>query len=378
VVARELGVPCVVDVRDATRRIRPGEVVLVDGDTGRISVRTGADGAQGTEREPSPRLVAEDPAAERLHPPEPDPFARESVYMNAQDPATGLRLIATAGVRRGEAGESVVALSLPDGRVLFGLDLRRARVEAHGFSVGSASVGWTPPRLRYEGRLAVHEAAEFPPWPLSLVLAPRTAPVSIDLEFRATTPAVDLCETLSPEARRDTLPLGRHHVEQTGHWMGEVRVDGVSWAFDGTGGRDHSWGLRDWSALDHSRLFTLRIGEDFGLHALAVGVRGRHVEGGFVWEDGRLETITRIDYALERDGGRVASFELEVTTREGTRRDLRGIVERTLTIPVQVEKRLSRLVAGRPYGLVLHEGFTRYEMEGRAGYGISELSERPR
>src|SRR5204862_4576008 len=36
VVARELGVPCVVDVRDATRRLRTGERVLVDGTTGEV------------------------------------------------------------------------------------------------------------------------------------------------------------------------------------------------------------------------------------------------------------------------------------------------------------------------------------------------------
>jgi len=239
-------------------------------------------------------------------------------------------------------------------------------------------VGWTPARLRFEGRLAVHESAEFPPGPLPLLLAPRTASVSIDLVLDATTPAVDLCETLSPEARRDALPLGRHHVEQSGRWVGEVRVDGATWTFDGTGSRDHSWGLRDWNALDHSRLFTLRIGEDFGVHALAVSVRGRHAEGGFVWDHGRLETITRIDHTVERDSGRVISVELEVTTGAGTRRGLRGLVEQTLTIPVQVETRLSRLVAGRSYAMVLHEGFTRYEMEGRVGYGIAEFSERPR
>src|SRR5207253_277950 len=36
VVARELGVPCVVDVRDATRRIRTGQPVTVDGSAGLV------------------------------------------------------------------------------------------------------------------------------------------------------------------------------------------------------------------------------------------------------------------------------------------------------------------------------------------------------
>lgn len=36
VVARELGVPAVFGVRDATRRLRDGEVVRVDGDGGEV------------------------------------------------------------------------------------------------------------------------------------------------------------------------------------------------------------------------------------------------------------------------------------------------------------------------------------------------------
>ena len=36
VVARELGVPCVVDVHDATRRFRTGQRVLVDGTSGEV------------------------------------------------------------------------------------------------------------------------------------------------------------------------------------------------------------------------------------------------------------------------------------------------------------------------------------------------------
>jgi hypothetical protein len=262
--------------------------------------------------------------------------------------------------------------------VLFGLDLSPPRTSPDGFSVGGTSVHWKPTRLRFEGRLAAHEDARFPPWPLPLLLEPPTVAASIDLVFDPTTPAVDLCDTLSPEARQAALSVGRHHVEQSGRWRGEVRVGPATFSFDGTGSRDHSWGLRDWRAYDHSRLFTLRLGDDMALHALAMGAQGRRAEGGFLWTEGRLETITRVEWAAQRDGSIVRSFELEVTTADGTRLGLRGFVERTLTIPVQLEKRPSRLLAGHPYRLLLHEGFTRYEAQGRVGFGIAEVSERPR
>jgi len=377
VVARELGVPCVVDVRDATRRIHSGERLLVDGSSGRVSVLIEDARAGEARAAVGPALEAADPADERFHPLEPHPLSRESVYVNAQDPAAGLRLIATAGVRRHGRGESLVAIALPDGRVLFGLVLQRARVEPEGFAIGDTRFGWMPTTLRVDGRFSLHDPAAFPPRPLPLLLEPRTVPVTIDLAFSPTTPAVDLCGALSAEARRAVLPLGRCHVEQSGRWIGIVRVDENECSFDGTGSRDHSWGLRDWTALDYSRLFTVRFGDDVAVHALTMGARGQPAEGGFLWREGRLETITRIECASEREAGRVRSFELQVSVASGARYGLLGSVERTLTIPVQVERRLSRHLAGRSYSLLLHESFTRYEMEGRVGHGIAEFSERP-
>ena len=38
VVAREFDIPCVVDVANATRRLSPGALVEVDGDSGEIRV----------------------------------------------------------------------------------------------------------------------------------------------------------------------------------------------------------------------------------------------------------------------------------------------------------------------------------------------------
>jgi pyruvate,water dikinase len=39
IVAREFGVPAVIATGDATRRLRNGQIVLVDGTSGRVTVR---------------------------------------------------------------------------------------------------------------------------------------------------------------------------------------------------------------------------------------------------------------------------------------------------------------------------------------------------
>jgi phosphohistidine swiveling domain-containing protein len=371
VVARELGVPCVVDVRGATRNLREGQRVIVDGSAGRVIPVS-----EGTAPEQAACLSEADPADEGLHELEAHPLARESVYFNAQDEARGLHLVASLGLRRGQRGEALLALGLPDGRVLFALDLQAARVRPELFAVGGSSVTWSPTRLSFEGRVAAHEASRFPPGPIPAFLAPRVVQLSLSLEFSGTTPAFDLSQGLPSEALRALRPLGRHHVEQSGRWTGAIVVDGRRFEFEGPGGRDHSWGLRDWNAADHWRLFTACLGDDLAVHALAVGVEGRRVEGGFLWRAGRAEPITSVRYAAAGPGGRPGSLELEVASAAGPPLLLRGRVARTLTVPVQLARNPFRHLAGRPYRMMLHENFTLYEALGRSGRGMAEFTER--
>jgi phosphohistidine swiveling domain-containing protein len=382
VVARELGVPCVVDVRGATRAVRTGERLVVDGGSGLVTRATPGDPTASTAGPSSlAALQPEDTSREALHPLEAHPLARESVYLNVQDPERRLHLVASVGVRPGRRGEALVALRFEHGALLFGLDLRPAPIE-NGLAVGGFRVDWHPFRIRLETRLAPHDPASFPPAPLPLLCAPRTVDVRLDLTLDPTTPAIDFCRGLPGDVLQALAPLGAHHIEQSGVWRGFVEVDGRRREIQGTGGRDHSWGRRSWDAADHWRLFTARLhprsgGDEVSVHALAVSVRGRRVEGGFVARGERVDRITRVLFVPDEGGAApLQAFELRVATERGETLRLRGRVVRTLSVPVDVERRVLRHLAGRPYRLILHENFTSYEADGHAGHGMAETTER--
>ena len=372
VVARELGVPCVVDVREATRRILPGQMVRVDGGTGVVEV---LDVAAEAEERATHHLVAADPADELFHRLESHRGARESVYFNVQDPSRGLVMVASAGVRRGGRGESLVALGVRPGEVLFAIDLAPAGGWPSKLVVGATTVELTPLRLTFEGRLAAHRGP-FPPGPVPALLTPREVAVRFDLRFTPASAAVDFCRGLPDVVREALAPLGAHHVEQSGTWAGTVEVDGRAIPVAGTGSRDHTWGRRDWSAADWWRLFTLRLGHEVAVHALVVSARGRVVEGGFVWRDGRAERITRVQFAPQREAGVLRALQLEVTTAAGATIRIEGEVDRTITVPVDPDRRLHRHLSGRPWRLMLDENFTRYRGLGREGHGMAEITRR--
>jgi hypothetical protein len=171
--------------------------------------------------------------------------------------------------------------------------------------------------------------------------------------------------------------MGDHHLEQSGRFVGRVRLPGREIALDAWGSRDHSWGQRDWDSLDYSRLFVARFGDDLALQAVSLAVRGEVVEGGFLWRNGRAEKVARILYSVERQAGAVLSVDVEVRTTLGEAFVMRGQVERTLLVPVQVEKRPWRHLVGRPYALLLQENFMAWEAGGRSGLGVAEFSVRP-
>ncbi|HEY6547116.1 MAG TPA: hypothetical protein VI589_04390, partial [Vicinamibacteria bacterium] len=234
-----------------------------------------------------------------------------------------------------------------------------------------------PVRLHWQTRLSVHEGSAFPPAPAPLLLAPRTAAVELELTFHPSGPAIDFCRQLTPARREALRSVGDHHVEQSGRFVGRVKVLGREIQVDAEGSRDHSWGPRDWAALDYSRLFVARFGDDLALQALTLAVRGEVVDGGFLWRGGRAERVARILYSVEREQGAPRSFEVEVRTAGGEGFLMRGLVERTLVLPVQVEKRPWRHLVGRPYSLLLQENFVRWEAGTRSGRGVAEFSVRP-
>src|SRR6185503_9744650 len=190
-----------------------------------------------------------------------------------------------------------------------------------------------------------HEGSGFPPGPVPLVVSPRTSAVRFELHFAATTPGVDFTPGLSAAERARLIPVGAHHIEQSGRWRGGLEIDGDVWRIDGTGSRDHSWGRRDWDAAEWWRLFTVRFGDDLALHALAVSVAGHVVEGGFVWRGGRAEPVRRVAWTARRHQGALRGLDLELGTPRGVLR-MTGEVERTLTVPVQLARTPGRLLAG--------------------------------
>ena len=102
------------------------------------------------------------------------------------------------------------------------------------------------------------------------------------------------------------------HYQHLARSTGTVRVGDRSWQIhDAGGGKDHSWGVRNWHAKIYLRWLIASIDDDNGfLLVRAVGPT-KQTRSGFVLEDGEFHLVD--DFEMSNDFGGSPHFELRRT-----------------------------------------------------------------
>jgi hypothetical protein len=161
------------------------------------------------------------------------------------------------------------------------------------------------------------------------------------------------------------------HFNQHGRVRGEIKVGAETFAIDGRGWRDHSWGPRYWQAIYFYRLFVANFpnGNAFMLLKITdtAGVTRRV---GVLLVDGQYEDILDMDvstqWSEQKDPRRV-----DIGVRTATRKAV--ITAEIITL---APLRNRRKANGQTLESRIAEGFTRFEWDGCQGYGMTEYIER--
>ena len=90
-------------------------------------------------------------------------------------------------------------------------------------------------------------------------------------------------------------------IEQSGRVKGSLVIDGRRIDFDTTGHRDHSWGTRDWKAMQNYRWFEGQAGPETALHFWHLNALGETRLLGYVVKDGLMAEITALDFEVTYD-----------------------------------------------------------------------------
>ena len=196
----------------------------------------------------------------------------------------------------------------------------------------------------------------------------------------------------APEERPDASLAGRHgggeptdpstptmygrdfslgHFNQHARVRGEIRVGDQTWALDGRGWRDHSWGPRYWQAIYFYRLFLANFPNGDGLMLLKITDKAGHTRReGVLLVDGQYEDILDMDLVTDWTDKKDPAF-----ARIGVRTKARKAVisgEILTLAPLRNRRRANdEILVSR-----IAEGYTRFRWDGQEGYGMTEYIER--
>lgn len=245
------------------------------------------------------RLTIDD---EGMHQPGEQINWNESRYIDFWDPLRRiggwLRIGARPNARYAEMSS---CLYLPDGRTAFAFD--RAIIEANtlvaagpsGTQTWEVVEPWSTTRIGYDGTMSLFDD----PWALTnpkraFAEAPK-AEVRVSLEVA--TEGLDATMGQDQDQHHLIFLPGQadFHYQHMARVVGRASVDGVTYEIDGRGGKDHSWGPRNWHAKIFLRWLTCCIDDQNGF--MLIRSQGPTDErcSGFIYVDGQFRIVDGFD-----------------------------------------------------------------------------------
>jgi hypothetical protein len=279
---------------------------------------------------------------DRRHPHEPDPRWRESLYWSFMVREAGL------------GGIVYLRIDPNAGKVNPLLLVYRGRNEVAYVFTGEAPL---EPRSDLDGltacgfRLRIEQ-----PLRKCSVSFDDGAGTSLDFAFSATHSAFDYARN-----RAGCFPLlATNRFEQAGRVEGHLRLKGREMTLSSFGHRDHSWGIRDWDAIQHYKWISAQVGDSIAVNLLYFLVRGEVLFNGYVYDGDELRGIVgaEITTAYESDNVTQRSVSAAIDDETGKKTIVEGRVFATTELAME--------------NSLLVEGAADLAINGTPGTGIVE------
>lgn len=261
------------------------------------------------------------PADEGVHRPGTQVNWNESRYLDFWDPQRQVGGWLRIGARpNANYAEMSACVYLPDGRVAFAFD--RASIEANGLVAGGQTwevvEPWRTTRVGYVGTMSLFDD----PWVLTdPKTAFRTSPqADVAIDLVAATEGLHAAMGQDQDQHHLIFLPGQadFHYQHMARVTGTVRLDDETLVVDGRGGKDHSWGPRNWHAKIYLRWLTCCIDDDNGfMLTRSVGPTAER-RSGFVWTDREFRVVDDFTMVNRYAGGPWYELErTEVVVRAG-------------------------------------------------------------
>jgi hypothetical protein len=251
---------------------------------------------------------------EGLHQPGDEVNWNESRYVDVWDAERRVGGWFRIGARpNARYAEMSACVYLPDGRLAFAFE--RAEIDGNGLAAGGQTweivEPWRESRVRFSGTMSVFDD----PWVLTDPKQAFASPAKVTVDVDLTCRTEGLGATMGQDQDQHHLIFlpgqADFHYQHQAHVQGTIRVDDATFAVDGRGGKDHSWGPRNWHAKIYLRWLTCCVDDDNGFMLTRAVGPTKETRSGFLWVDREFVVVDRFDMVNHYAGA--PHYELERT-----------------------------------------------------------------
>ena len=230
-------------------------------------------------------------ADEGLHSPGAAENWNESRYIDFWDSAQKIGGWFRMGQRpNAHYAEMSACINLPDGRTAFFFE--RATIAGNTLTAGNLvwEIGepWRQNRVRYKGEMLLLADS----WTLTDPKRAYAKSPRIMADVDITCWSGGITKVMGQD--QDHIDLiflpgqADFHYQHLCRTVGSVRLCEHIWNVDGRGGKDHSWGPRNWHAKTYFRWLTCGIDDDNGFMLQRAVGPTKHTRGGHVIDGGQF------------------------------------------------------------------------------------------
>jgi hypothetical protein len=280
----------------------------------------------------------------------------ESFYFNFYDRGQDICGFMRIGLKPNKKQKDVFCfLMLPDGSVMGMKDsvaMEDNELTASGLKLVKVEDEKTW-RLEFSGELPkMHKDAE-------------KESVSFALDFTALNNIYDYRESVGGDKEKMAQAVASEHTEQFGRTTGKLNIGTRVYDINALGERDHSWGVRDWTAPRMWVWITCQFDEGYAFNLTKLFMDKGEVDAGFIHIDGKNVPIMRADIVTEynRDNSPNTVY-MALHDKEGDVHGVKAVVKHKATMPFA--SRDGKVVSH------MHECLAKFTLDDDVGYGIVE------
>ncbi len=262
---------------------------------------------------------------EGIHVPGDQVNWNESRYIDFWDPGSRIGGWFRIGARpNAKYAEMSACVFLPDGSVAFAYD--RAGIDENGLAAGDTRgrqeweiiEPWRTTRVGFAGEMSLFDD----PWVLTVPKrAFRNSPTAVtEIDLVCTTEGLGAAMGQDQDQHHLIFLPGQadFHYQHMTRVTGTIRIGADRYEVAGRGGKDHSWGPRNWHAKIFLRWLTCCIDDDNGFMLTRSKGPSAERRSGFVWADREFRVVDGFDMVNHYAGAPWYQLErTEVTVRAG-------------------------------------------------------------